>query len=132
MAAGRVRAFVGQRRQPVVKVDQEEARSVSFCRGVRGCVRNLVETALGVVLVAGLVLAVLLLPCALIDMAAGTSLLGPLAAALLLALSAAAVLGVTARRYSNDESGRRSFDKNGTAGNKGNADSDYEKGWRRR
>jgi membrane protein implicated in regulation of membrane protease activity len=95
-------------------------------------VRDLVETALGAVFMAGLVLAVLLLPCALIDMAAGTSLLGPVAAALLLALSAAAVLGVMVRRYSNDKSGRRSLDKKGTAGNKGNADSDHEKDWRRR
>lgn len=46
--------------------------------------RDLVETALGVILVTGLGLAALILPCALIDMAAGTNLLGPVAVALLL------------------------------------------------
>ena len=71
--------------------------------------RDLVETALGVVLVASLGLAALLLPCALIDIAAGTNLLWPVAGALLLGFSAAAILGVLAvqqRRYS-DKSGHR-------------------------
>ncbi len=45
-------------------------------------VKDLVETALGVVLVACLALAAILLPCALIDMAAGTNLLEPVATAL--------------------------------------------------
>ena len=56
--------------------------------------RDLVETALGVVLVACLWLVALLLPCALIDIAAGTTLLGSVTAALLLCFSAAAILGV--------------------------------------
>ena len=53
--------------------------------------RDLVETALGVILVVCLGLAALILPCALINMAAGTNLLGPVAAALLLAFSAVAI-----------------------------------------
>lgn len=71
-----------------------------------GCMRDLVETALGAVLVAGLGLAALILPCALIDMAVGTNLLGPVAVALLLALAAGAILGAVAihqRRYSDDK-----------------------------
>jgi len=85
-----------------------------------------VETALGAILVACLGLAALILPCALIDMAAGTNLLGPVAVALLLALAAAAILGAVAicqRRYSDD--------KKGTADNKGTADRD-DKSERRR
>jgi membrane protein implicated in regulation of membrane protease activity len=73
-----------------------------------GCVRNLVETALGAVLVTGLGLAALILPCALIDVATGTNLLEPVAVALLLALAAAAILGAVAiyqRRHSDDKKG---------------------------
>jgi len=47
--------------------------------------RNLAETALGALLVAVLVVAALVLPCALIDVATGTNLLGPVAVVLLLA-----------------------------------------------
>jgi membrane protein implicated in regulation of membrane protease activity len=97
-------------------------------------VRDLVETALGVVLVACLGLAALLLPCALIDIAAGTNLLGPVAGALLLGFSAAAILGVLAvqlRRHS-DKSRHRSSEKTGAADNKGTADRDDESDWRRR
>jgi membrane protein implicated in regulation of membrane protease activity len=71
-------------------------------------VRDLVETALGVVLVACLGLAALLLPCALIDMAAGTNLFAPVAVALLLALAAGAkfaAVGIHQRRYSDDKKG---------------------------
>jgi hypothetical protein len=73
-------------------------------------VRDLVETALGAILVACLGLAALILPCALIDMAAGTNLLGPVAVALLLALAAGAILGAMAicqRRYSGDKKSDR-------------------------
>ena len=90
------------------------------------------ETALGALLVASLVLGVLILPSALIDTAAGTKLLGPVATALLLVLSAGAVLGMAViwqGRYSDDKSERRLSDK--TAGN-GAADRDYKKDWRRR
>lgn len=86
--------------------------------GASGHVKDLVETALGAVLVACLVLAALVLPCALIDLVAGTNLLGPIAAALLLAFSAAAILGVVAiqqRRSSGDNPGRRSLGKKGEA-----------------
>ena len=88
-----------------------------------GCVRDLVETALGAALVACFGLAALILPCALIDMAADTNLLGLVAPALLLAFSAAAILGVVAalqRRYSDDKSGNRPLDK------KGKADGDHK------
>ena len=77
--------------------------------------RDLVETALGAVLVTSLGLAALILPCALIDMAAGTNLLGPVAVALLLALAAGAILGAVAihqRRYSDN--------KQSNSGNKDN------------
>ena len=83
-----------------------------------GCVRDLVETALGAALVACFGLAALILPCALIDMTVDTNLLGLVAPALLLAFSAAALLGVVAalqRRYSDDKSGNRLLDKKGTA-----------------
>ena len=96
--------------------------------------RDLVETALGVVLVACLGLAALLLPCALIEFAAGTNLLRPVAGALLLGLSAAAILGVLAvqqRRYS-DKSGHRSSEKTGAADTNGPADRDGKGDWRRR
>ena len=89
--------------------------------------RDLVETALGAILVACLGLAALILPCALIDMAAGTNLLGPVAVALLLALAAGAILGTVAicqRRYSDG--------KKSTADNKGTADRDDKSDWRRR
>jgi len=76
------------------------------------------ETALGLVLVVCLGLAALLLPCALIDVAAGTNLLGPVAAALLLGFSAAAILAVVATRQ------RRYSDKS--------ADRDGKSDWRRR
>lgn len=56
--------------------------------------RDLVETALGAVFVMSLGLAALLLPCALLDVAAGTDLLGPMTVALLLALAAGAILGL--------------------------------------
>jgi membrane protein implicated in regulation of membrane protease activity len=97
-------------------------------------VRDLVETALGVVLVACLGLAALLLPCALIDIAAGTTLLGPVTVALLLCLAAAAILGVVVvqqRRYSG-KSGHRSSENKGTADNGGTADRADENDWRRR
>jgi membrane protein implicated in regulation of membrane protease activity len=97
-------------------------------------VRDLVETALGLVLVVCLGLAALLLPCALIDIAAGTNLLGPVAGALLLGFSAAAILGVLAvqqRRYA-DKSGHRSSEKTGAADKKGTADRDDNVDWRRR
>ena len=93
-------------------------------------VKDLVETALGVVLVACLVLAAIILPCALTDMAAGTNLLGPVTTALLLALSAAAILGVLAiqqRRHSDDKSGHRSLEKKPNADNKGGTDRDQNK-----
>ena len=70
---------------------------------------DVMETALGLVLVVCLGLAALLLPCALIDVAAGTNLLGPVAAALLFGFSAAAILGVVAirqRRYSDKSADR--------------------------
>ena len=89
-----------------------------------GRVRDLVETALGVVPVACLGLAALLLPCALIDIAAGTTLLGSVTMALLLCFSAAAILGVVAvqqRRYA-DKSGHRSSENKGIADNGGTAD----------
>lgn len=92
-----------------------------------GCMRDLVEAALGAVLVTGLGLAVLILPCALIDMAAGTNLLGPVAVALLLALAAGAMLGAVAihqRRYSDD--------KKGTTDDKGPADRRGGTDWRER
>jgi hypothetical protein len=92
-----------------------------------GCMRNLVETALGAVLVTILVLGALILPCALIDVATGTNLLGPLAVALLLVLAAAAILGAMAiyqRRYSDD--------KKGTADSKGTADRHSRNDWRKR
>jgi hypothetical protein len=98
-----------------------------------GRVRDLVETALGVVLVACLGLAALLLPCALIDIAAGTTLLGSVTAALLLCFSAAAILGVVAvrqRRYA-DKSDHRSSENKGIANNGGPADR-AESDWRRR
>jgi hypothetical protein len=98
-----------------------------------GRVRDLVETALGVVLVACLGLAALLLPCALIDVAAGTNLFGPVTVALLLGFSAAAVLGVVAvqqRRYS-DKSGHRSPENKGIADNRGAADRADKSDWRR-
>ena len=99
-----------------------------------GRVRDLVETALGVVLVACLALAALLLPCALIDIAAGTTLLGPVTVALLLCLSAAGILGVVAvqqRRYSG-KSGDRSSENKGSADNGGTADGADKSDWRRR
>jgi hypothetical protein len=92
-------------------------------------VRDLVETALGAVLVACLGLAALILPCALIDMAAGTNLLGPVAAALLLAFSAVAILSVVARlqkRYCNDHSIHGSVVKKDTTR------CDDKSDWRRR
>jgi hypothetical protein len=89
--------------------------------------RDLVETALGAVLVACLSLAALLLPCALIDVAAGTNLLGPVAVALLLAVAAGAILGAVAIHQ-----GRYSDDKKGTAGKKGTADRYDKSDWRRR
>jgi hypothetical protein len=73
------------------------------------------------------------LPCALIDIAAGTNLLGPVAGALLLGFAAAAILGVLAvqqRRYA-DKSRHRS-EKTGAADNKGTADRDDNGDWRRR
>ena len=82
------------------------------------------ETALGVVLVACLGLAALLLPCALIDIAAGTTLLGPVTVALLLFFSAAGILGVVAvqqRRYAG-KSGDRLSENKGIADNGGAAD----------
>jgi membrane protein implicated in regulation of membrane protease activity len=97
-------------------------------------VRDLVETALGVVLVACLGLAALLLPCALIDIAAGTTLLGPVTVTLLLCFSAAAILGVVAvqqRRYS-DKSGHPSSENKDIAGNGGTADRADKSDWRRR
>ena len=96
--------------------------------------RDLVETALGVALVACLCLAALLLPCALIDIAAGTTLLGSVTMALLLCFSAAAVLGVVAvqqRRYS-DKSGHSSSENKGIADNGGPADRADDGDWRRR
>jgi hypothetical protein len=89
--------------------------------------RDLVETALGAVLVTGLGLAALILPCALIDRATGTNLLGPVAVALLLALAAGVVLGAVAihqRRYSDD--------KKGTADHNGPADRHGRNDWRGR
>jgi hypothetical protein len=74
-------------------------------------VRDLVEIALGAFVVAGLVLAGLLLPSALIDMAAGTNLLDPAAMALLLVFSAAAILFMVViwqGRHSDRASGRQS------------------------
>jgi len=99
-----------------------------------GRVRDLVETALGVVLVACLGLAALLLPCALIDIAVGTALLGSVTAALLLCVSAAAILGVVAvrqRRYA-DKSDHRSSANKGIADNGGPADRADKSDWRRR
>ena len=98
-------------------------------------VKDLVETALGVVLVACLALAAIILPCALIDMAAGTNLLEPVATALLLAFSAAAILGVLAiqqRRHSDDKSGHRSLEKKRNADNKGGTDRDHKRDKRQR
>jgi hypothetical protein len=99
-------------------------------------VRDLVETALGALLLACLSLAALILPCALIDMAAGTNLLHPVALSLLLAFSAVVILGVVVampqRRHSDDNSGHRSLEKKGSADSKGNADRDYKRDWRRR
>jgi hypothetical protein len=92
-----------------------------------GCMRNLVETALGAVLVAVLVLAALILPCALIDVATGTNLMGPVAVVLLLALAAAAILGAVAIYQS-----RYSDDKKGTAASKGTADRYSRNDWRKR
>jgi hypothetical protein len=89
--------------------------------------RDLVETALGAVLVTGLGLAALILPCALIDRATGTNLLGPVAVALLLALAAGVVLGavdIHQRRYSDD--------KKGTADHSGPADRHGRNDWRGR
>ena len=83
-----------------------------------GLCERLGETALGAAWVACFSLAALILPCALIDMAADTNLLGLVAPALLLAFSAAAILGVVAalqRRYSDDRLGNRLLDKKGTA-----------------
>jgi membrane protein implicated in regulation of membrane protease activity len=97
-------------------------------------VRDLVETALGVALVACLGLAALLLPCALIDIAAGTTLLGPVTVTLLLFFSAAAILGVVAvqqRRYA-DKLGHRSSENKGIADDGGTADRADESGWRQR
>lgn len=96
--------------------------------------RDLVETALGVVLVACLALTALMLPSALIDIAAGTNILEPVAVALLLGFSAAAILGVVAVRQGrySDKSGHRSSEKKGIADNKGTADHDDESDWRRR
>ena len=93
--------------------------------------RDLVETALGVVLVACLGLAALLLPCALIDIAAGTTLLGPVMVALLVCFSAAAILGVVAvqQRRSSDKSGHPSSE---SKDNRGTGDRADESGWRRR
>jgi hypothetical protein len=99
-----------------------------------GRVRDLVETALGVALVACLGLAALLLPCALIDIAAGTTLLGPVTVTLLLCFSAAAILGVVAvqqRRYA-DKSGHRSSENKGIADDGGTADRADKSGWRQR
>jgi len=99
-----------------------------------GRVRDLVETALGVLLVACLGMAALLLPCALIDFAAGTTLLASVTAALLLCFSAAAILGVMAvqqRRYA-DKSGHRSSENKGIADNGGTADGADKSDWRRR
>jgi hypothetical protein len=99
-----------------------------------GRVRDLVETALGVALVACLGLAALLLPCALIDIAAGTTLLGPVTVTLLLCFSAAAILGVVAvqqRRYS-DKSGHRSSENKGIVDDGGTADRADKSGWRQR
>jgi hypothetical protein len=95
-------------------------------------VRDLVETALGVVLVVCLGLAALLLPCALIDIAAGTNLLGPVAGALLLGFSAAAILGVLViqQRRHSDKSGHRSSEKTGAADNNGTADRGGKSDWR--
>ena len=56
--------------------------------------RELLETALGLALVACLVLATCLLPCAVLDIVAGTSLTARAAVLLLLALGAAAMLSV--------------------------------------
>jgi hypothetical protein len=92
-------------------------------------VRDLVETALGAVLVACLGLAALILPRALIDMAAGTNLLGPVAAALLLAFSAVAILSVVAmlqKRHCDDHS------RHGSVVKKGTASCDDKSDWRRR
>ena len=87
--------------------------------------RDLVETSLGVVLVVCFGLAALLLPCALIDVAAGTNLLGPLAGALLVGLSGAAILGVLAIQQKRFEKwGHRSSDKAA-------ADRDDKSDWRR-
>jgi hypothetical protein len=89
--------------------------------------RDLVETALGAVLVTGLGLAALLLPCALLDMAVGTNFLRPVTAALLLAVAAGAILGAVAiyqRRYSGD--------KKPTADDKRTADLYDKNDWRRR
>lgn len=98
-----------------------------------GYVRDVVETALGAVFVACLVLAALLLPCALIDVVAGTNLLSAVVVALLAALLGAGMLSVVVilqRRYSDDTSRRRSSDE--TARKQGAADRDDEKGGRRR
>jgi membrane protein implicated in regulation of membrane protease activity len=105
-------------------LDSKPRRVLVFARG---CLRNLVETALGAVLVAVLVLAALILPCALIDVATGTNLLGPVAVVLLLVLAAAAILGAVAiyqKRYSDD--------KKGTADNKGTVDRHSRNDWRKR
>ena len=74
--------------------------------------RDLVETALGVVLVVCLALATLLLPCAVIDIAAGTNFLEPVAGALLVGLSGAAILGVVAiQQRRSEKSGHRPLEK---------------------
>ena len=87
--------------------------------------RDLVETALGVVLVVCLAMATLLLPCALIDIAAGTNFLEPMAGALLVGLSGAAILGVLAIQQKRSEKWRH------RPSGKTAADRDDKSDWRR-
>jgi hypothetical protein len=88
-------------------------------------VRDLVETALGMVLVVCLGLAALLLPCALIDLAAGTNFLGPMTGALLVGLLGAAILGVLAIQQRRSEKWRH------RPSEKTAADRDDKSDWRR-
>jgi hypothetical protein len=89
--------------------------------------RDVVETALGAVLVTGLGLTALILPCALIDMATGTNLSASLAVALLLAVAAGAILAAVAIHQR-----RCSDDKKPTADNQRSADRYVRKDRRRR
>ncbi len=95
--------------------------------------RDLVETALGVVLVASFALAGFILPSVLLDMVAGTDLTGPVATALLVAVSAAAVLVLVAvLQGPHAKDNPRPKPLRGMPDGKGLADPDDAGDWRRR